>query len=46
MGFGHRIYKKGDPRNVIIKGWSRELSESENVPKASPKLFEISEHIE
>ena len=23
MGFGHRVYKNGDPRNAIIKGWSR-----------------------
>ena len=27
MGFGHRVYKKGDPRNPIIKEWSKKLSE-------------------
>lgn len=26
MGFGHAVYRKRDPRNAIIKEWSRELS--------------------
>jgi 2-methylcitrate synthase len=26
MGFGHRVYKNGDPRNQIIKECSRRLS--------------------
>lgn len=26
MGFGHRVYKNGDPRNAIIKEQSRKLS--------------------
>ncbi len=26
MGFGHRVYKKADPRNAYIKNMSRELS--------------------
>jgi 2-methylcitrate synthase len=26
MGFGHRIYKKEDPRSEIIKNYSIELS--------------------
>lgn len=43
MGFGHRVYKKGDPRNSIIKEWSRLLSTK---PFGNPKLYEISEHIE
>ena len=43
MGFGHRVYKKGDPRNPIIKEWSRQLSQK---PYGNPKLYEISEHIE
>ena len=31
MGFGHAVYKMRDPRNAIIKEWSRKLSEtSEN----------------
>jgi 2-methylcitrate synthase len=43
MGFGHRIYKKGDPRSDIIKEFSRKLS---NTSKGSPLLFKISERIE
>jgi len=27
MGFGHAIYSESDPRNEIIKGWSKKLSE-------------------
>ncbi len=27
MGFGHAIYRESDPRNVIIKKWSKLLSE-------------------
>ncbi|MHB1948024.1 MAG: bifunctional 2-methylcitrate synthase/citrate synthase [Gammaproteobacteria bacterium] len=26
MGFGHRVYKKSDPRSDIIKEWSKKLS--------------------
>lgn len=26
MGFGHAIYKKSDPRNVIIKRWAEKLA--------------------
>ena len=43
MGFGHRIYKKGDPRSDIIKEYSRRLSNSN---KGNPLLFKISERIE
>jgi 2-methylcitrate synthase len=43
MGFGHRVYKNGDPRNAIIKEQSRKLSQQ---PFGSPTLFEISDHIE
>ena len=28
MGFGHAIYRESDPRNVIIKGWSKKLAEA------------------
>ena len=28
MGFGHAIYAKSDPRNVIIKEWSEKLAKS------------------
>lgn len=45
MGFGHRIYKNGDPRNGIIKQYSKKLSES-NLPNANGDLFAISDHIE
>ena len=27
MGFGHAVYKESDPRNAIIKEWSKKLSE-------------------
>lgn len=27
MGFGHAIYKESDPRNDIIKSWSKKLAE-------------------
>jgi 2-methylcitrate synthase len=43
MGFGHRVYKKGDPRNPIIKEWSRKLS---LLPTGNKTLYEVSEHIE
>lgn len=26
MGFGHRVYRDSDPRNVVIKGWAEKLS--------------------
>ena len=26
MGFGHAIYRESDPRNVIIKAWSKKLA--------------------
>lgn len=29
MGFGHRVYKKGDPRSDIIKKYSKILSEKQ-----------------
>lgn len=46
MGFGHRVYKDGDPRNGIIKVCSKKLSESKANPDANPTLYAISEHIE
>jgi 2-methylcitrate synthase len=42
MGFGHAVYRLRDPRNAIIKEWSRRLSELKN----STLLFAISEAIE
>jgi len=43
MGFGHRVYKKSDPRNPIIKECSRKLSQS---PTGNPTMFAISQRIE
>ena len=43
MGFGHRVYKNGDPRSDIIKECSRKLSMGEN---GNSKLYKISAHIE
>lgn len=42
MGFGHAVYTTSDPRNAIIKKWSKELSES----LQDQRLFSISERIE
>ena len=42
MGFGHAVYRVRDPRNAIIKEWSRKLSEM----KGDPLLFEISDAVE
>ena len=42
MGFGHAVYKISDPRNQVIKQWSRKLGED----NGDLKLFEISEAIE
>jgi 2-methylcitrate synthase len=42
MGFGHAVYRLRDPRNAIIKEWSRKLSELKN----STLLFAISDAIE
>lgn len=39
MGFGHRVYKNGDPRNPIMKKYSKLLN-------VNPKLFKISERVE
>jgi 2-methylcitrate synthase len=42
MGFGHRVYSVCDPRNKVIKEWSRKLcADGNNMP-----LFEVSEAIE
>jgi 2-methylcitrate synthase len=43
MGFGHRVYKKGDPRHILIKEWSKKLSES---PSGNKTLYEVSDYIE
>lgn len=42
MGFGHRVYRNGDPRSPIIKQWSRKLAEADG----NMQLFNISQRIE
>ncbi len=42
MGFGHAVYRVRDPRNEIIKGWSRQLAEK----TGRPRLYEVSEAVE
>lgn len=43
MGFGHRIYKHGDPRSDLIKVWAKRLSE---LPNGNLKLFKLAEYIQ
>jgi 2-methylcitrate synthase len=42
MGFGHAVYSKSDPRNVVIKEWARELA----TDAGNTVLFPVSEAIE
>ncbi len=42
MGFGHAVYSKSDPRNVVIKEWARELAQD----AGNTVLFPVSEAIE
>lgn len=42
MGFGHRVYKKSDPRSDIIKAWSKKLSEHSR----DGYMYAVSEAIE
>lgn len=42
MGFGHAIYRTSDPRNDIIKQWSKKLSKS----ATSSLLYDVSERAE
>ena len=43
MGFGHRVYKNGDPRSNIIKSYSKKLTETK---LGKPNLYKISDKIE
>lgn len=43
MGFGHRVYKTGDPRNPIIKAWSQKLAGDDERRR---NLYAISERLE
>ena len=45
MGFGHRVYKTSDPRNGIIKQWSRRFSEQGDDRDYRRNLYRISERI-
>lgn len=42
MGFGHRVYKKCDPRSDLIQVWSKRLCDA----AGDTKLYPISERIE
>lgn len=42
MGFGHAVYSESDPRNVLIKRWSKLLSEEAD----DAVLYAISERVE
>ncbi len=42
MGFGHRVYRTGDPRSDIIQEWARRLS----AETGDTRLFPISERID
>ncbi|KXJ52867.1 2-methylcitrate synthase [Neptuniibacter pectenicola] len=42
MGFGHAIYRESDPRNAIIKEWSKKLSEQ----VGDQYLYAVSERVE
>jgi citrate synthase len=42
MGFGHRVYKEGDPRAAILKRMSRDIT----AETGHPELYEMSAAIE
>ena len=42
MGFGHAVYRLRDPRNAIIKAWSKKLSET----VGDKVLYAVSETVE
>ncbi|WP_226960726.1 2-methylcitrate synthase [Thalassotalea sp. LPB0316] len=42
MGFGHAVYSESDPRNAIIKEWSKKLSEQ----VGDTHLYAVSERCE
>ena len=41
MGFGHRIYKNGDPRSDIIKAYSKKLSEKKSTRHIRKRIFSV-----
>ncbi|HZD80435.1 MAG TPA: citrate/2-methylcitrate synthase [Actinomycetota bacterium] len=42
MGFGHRVYKSGDPRAAVLRRLAKQTGER----KRDPRWYEISEEIE
>ncbi len=42
MGFGHAIYRESDPRNAVIKEWSRKLAQE----VGDKTLFPVSERVD
>ncbi len=42
MGFGHAIYRSADPRNAIIKAWSKKLAKQ----VGDDRLYPVSERVE
>ena len=42
MGFGHAIYRESDPRNAIIKAWSKRLAQQ----VGDQRLYAVSERVE
>lgn len=42
MGFGHAIYRESDPRNAIIKQWSKRLADD----VSDTVLYPVSERVE
>ncbi|MCP1673280.1 2-methylcitrate synthase [Natronocella acetinitrilica] len=42
MGFGHAIYRTSDPRNAVIKEWSRKLADE----VGDTTLFPVSERVD
>jgi len=42
MGFGHAVYREKDPRNAIIREWSRKLADD----VGDKALFPVSEEVE
>jgi len=41
MGFGHAIYRESDPRNVIIKKWSKKLADAVGDKTLYPVSLEV-----
>jgi len=42
MGFGHAVYRESDPRNAIVREWSRRLAEQ----AGARTLYAVSERVE